>query len=76
LAKISARSTDIGVHKGINLGVIMRLAAEPLGGKGGGHNIAAGGQVPLDKAEEFVKAANMLVGKQLQGEKLEGNDKV
>ena len=75
LAKISARSTDIGVHKGVNLGVIMRLAAEPLGGKGGGHNIAAGGQVPLDKAEDFVKAANMLVGKQLRGEKLESNDK-
>ncbi len=74
LAKISARSTDIGVHKGVNLGVIMRLAAEPLAGKGGGHNIAAGGQVPLDKAEDFVKAANILVGKQLRGEKLEGNN--
>jgi single-stranded-DNA-specific exonuclease len=74
LAKISARSTDIGVHKGVNLGTVMRLAAEPLGGKGGGHNIAAGGQVPLDKAEDFVKAANILIGRQLRGEKLEGNN--
>ncbi len=74
LAKISARSTDIGVRKGVNLSEVMRLAAEPLGGKGGGHNIAAGGQVPIDKTEEFVKAANELVGKQLKGEKIAGNN--
>jgi len=70
LAKISGRSTDIGVRRGINLGEVMRLAAEPIGGKGGGHNIAAGGQVPLDKTEEFINAANELVGRQLRGEKL------
>ncbi len=70
LAKISGRSTDQGVRKGINLGEVMNHAATPLGGKGGGHNIAAGGQVPIDKAAEFVKAANELVGKQLRGEKL------
>ncbi len=76
LAKISGRSTDQGVRKGVNLGDVMNLAAAPLGGKGGGHNIAAGGQVPIDKAEEFVKAANELVGQQLRGEKLApSNDK-
>jgi RecJ-like exonuclease len=72
LAKISGRTTDIAVRKGINLGDIMRLAAEPLGGKGGGHNIAAGGQVPIDKTEEFIKAADTLSGRQLQGEKIGG----
>jgi single-stranded-DNA-specific exonuclease len=70
LAKISSRTTDLGVHKGVNLGEVMRTAAEKFAGKGGGHNIAAGGQVPLDKAEEFVKLANELVGKQLKGEKI------
>jgi RecJ-like exonuclease len=74
LAKLSSRTTDIAVHKGVNLGVVMRLAAEPLEGKGGGHNIAAGGQVPLEKAEEFVKAANELVGRQLRGENVEGDN--
>lgn len=74
LAKISSRTTDHGVHKGVNLGIVMRLATEPLGGKGGGHNIAAGGQVPLDKVDDFVKTANELVGKQLKGEEIEGND--
>jgi RecJ-like exonuclease len=74
LAKLSSRTTDVAVHKGVNLGVVMRLAAEPLEGKGGGHNIAAGGQVPLEKAEEFVKAANELVGRQLRGENVEGDN--
>jgi len=68
LAKISGRSSELQVRNGINLGQVMRQAAEPLGGKGGGHNIAAGGQVSLDKIEEFVNAANELVGKQLRGE--------
>ena len=70
LAKLSSRTTDLGVHKGVNLGIVMRIAGEQFGGKGGGHNIAAGGQVPLDKVNEFVKAANDLVGKQLKGEKI------
>ena len=74
LAKISSRTTDLGVHKGINLGMVMRVAGEMFGGKGGGHNIAAGGQVPLDKVDDFVKEANELVGKQLRGEKVAGND--
>jgi RecJ-like exonuclease len=74
LAKISGRSTDIGVRRGINLGEVMRRAAEPVGGKGGGHNIAAGGQVPLDRTEEFIISANELVGKQLRGEKLAPGD--
>ena len=74
LAKISSRTTDLGVHKGVNLGVVMRTAAEKFAGKGGGHNIAAGGQVPLDKAEDFVKLVNELVGKQLKGEKIASND--
>ena len=74
LAKLSSRTTDLGVHKGINLGEVMRTASEQFGGKGGGHNIAAGGQVPLDKIEDFVKAANELVGRQLKGEKIASNN--
>jgi single-stranded-DNA-specific exonuclease len=73
LAKISSRTTDLGVHKGVNLGEVMRVAGEKFGGKGGGHNIAAGGQVPLDKVDDFVKFANELVAKQLRGEKIAGN---
>ena len=44
-----------------------------MGGKGGGHNIAAGAQAPLDKVNDFIKAADELVGRQLRGEKV-GSD--
>ena len=69
-AKFSARTTAAAISKGVNLGEVMRLASEANGGKGGGHNIAAGAQVPLDKIEEFIKTTDELVGKQLRGEKI------
>jgi single-stranded-DNA-specific exonuclease len=72
-AKFSARTTEAAIRKGVNLGDVMRLASEVNGGKGGGHNIAAGAQVPLDKLEDFVKIADELVGRQLKGEKLGSN---
>ena len=52
-AKFSARTTEAAISKGVNLGQVMQLASEAYGGKGGGHNIAAGAQVPLDKVEGF-----------------------
>jgi len=69
-AKFSGRTTEAALRKGVNLGDVMRLASETNGGKGGGHNIAAGAQVPLDKLESFIKTADELVGRQLKGEKL------
>ena len=54
-AKFSGRTTEAALRKGVNLGDVMRLASEANGGKGGGHNIAAGAQVPLDKIEAFRK---------------------
>ncbi len=72
-AKFSGRTTEAALRKGVNLGDVMRLASEKYGGKGGGHNIAAGGQVPLDKVIDFIKTADELVGRQLKGEKLAGN---
>jgi RecJ-like exonuclease len=74
VAKFSARTTDIVVHKGVNLGEVMRVAAEKCAGKGGGHNIAAGGQVPTDQVENFISVVNDLVGKQLKGEKVGSNN--
>ena len=69
-AKFSGRTTEAALRKGVNLGDVMRLASEEHGGKGGGHNIAAGAQVPLDKLESFIKTVDELVGRQLKGEKL------
>ena len=75
LAKFSGRTTEVAIRKGVNLGEVMRLASEAHGGKGGGHNIAAGAQVPLDKVEGFIKNIDELIGKQLRVEKLAGNNK-
>jgi RecJ-like exonuclease len=72
-AKFSSRTTEAALQKGVNLGDVMRLASEQNGGKGGGHNIAAGSQVPLDRVEAFIKTADELVGRQLKGEKLGSN---
>jgi single-stranded-DNA-specific exonuclease len=68
LAKISARTVDSMTSKGLNLGDIMQIAAEKLNGKGGGHNVAAGAQVPREKIDDFITLVNALVGKQLKGE--------
>lgn len=74
VAKFSARTTALALSKGINLGEIMRIASEKYGGEGGGHNVAAGAQVPIDQIESFLATVNSLVEKQLKGEDLGSND--
>jgi single-stranded-DNA-specific exonuclease len=73
-AKFSARTTDTALRRGVNLGDIMQVASEKFGGKGGGHNVAAGAQVPIDQVENFIKAVDDLVGKQLRGEQVGSHD--
>jgi RecJ-like exonuclease len=70
IAKFSARTIDIVTNKGLNLGNIMQVAAEKCQGNGGGHNIAAGAQVPLEKVNMFIEVVDELVGKQLKVEKI------
>jgi len=65
LAKISARAIDMVVRRGLNLGEILRLAAEKCSGKGGGHNIAAGAQVPINELDGFIKTVDELIREQL-----------
>jgi len=69
IAKFSARTVDMVTHRGVNLGEVMQVAAEKFLGKGGGHNIAAGAQVPIKNINPFIKLVDELVGKQLKGEK-------
>jgi RecJ-like exonuclease len=70
IAKFSARTVDMVTNKGVNLGEVMQVAAEKFLGKGGGHNVAAGAQVPIGNIKTFIKLVNELVGKQLKGEKI------
>ena len=53
--KISSRVGD-DYAGDVNLGVIMREAAEAVDGVGGGHAMAAGAKIPSSKADAFSKA--------------------
>ena len=59
--KVSARTNQNMVDRGINLNVIMQTIAEKFNGKGGGHNIAAGATIPKDKIEAFIEQVNKSV---------------
>jgi single-stranded-DNA-specific exonuclease len=52
--KVSSRVGDL-YGKPVNLGVVMREAAEAVDGVGGGHSMAAGAKIPTSKAEAFSK---------------------
>jgi len=69
-AKFSARTIDAVINKGVNLGEVMQVAAEKCMGNGGGHNIAAGAQVPAEKVDTFIKLVDELVEKQLKGREI------
>ncbi|MGB9636011.1 MAG: DHH family phosphoesterase, partial [Thermoplasmata archaeon] len=62
---ISSRGIDALVRDGLNLGEACRIAAEKCGGTGGGHNIAAGAEVPAGKEEDFLCHADEIVKKQM-----------
>jgi RecJ-like exonuclease len=61
--KVSSRGNRKMLERGLNLGRIMREAAESVGGVGGGHHLAAGAEIPKDRINEFLLA----VGIELKG---------
>ncbi|MCD6383697.1 MAG: DHH family phosphoesterase [Thermoplasmata archaeon] len=65
--RISARGTWYLVGRGLDLAVAMRRAAEDVGGRGGGHNIAAGATIPKERLTDFLKRIDEVVGKQING---------
>jgi RecJ-like exonuclease len=64
--KISGRGNYDLVRAGLKLGEALQKSTQPLGGEGGGHDVAAGARIPLDKKDEFLKAMNESVGRQLR----------
>jgi len=66
LAKVSARASDQLTSKGMNLGEILRVAAEKCSGRGGGHDIAAGAQLPVQNMDLFIRLVDELVKKQVE----------
>ncbi|MGQ9542877.1 MAG: DHHA1 domain-containing protein [Candidatus Bathyarchaeia archaeon] len=59
--KISARISGEMVRKGVNLGSILQNLAKKHGGFGGGHDIAAGAQIPLSEWKNFLEGLNLTV---------------
>ena len=72
VVKVSARTLAMLTEKGLNLGEILRVAAEKCSGRGGGHDIAAGAQVPTKNLDSFIGLVDRLVKKQLEGIELGG----
>jgi len=72
LIKVSARALDTLTGRGLNLGEILRIAAEKHSGKGGGHDVAAGAQVPIKNMKPFVELVDELVRKRLEEKQLGG----
>lgn len=62
--KASGRGSKQLVEKGLDLNLVMRLAAENVGGLGGGHKVAAGATIPAGRESDFLKKAKEIVEKQ------------
>ncbi len=65
--KASARASIKLIRKGLNLGLVMRKAAERVNGTGGGHDVAAGAEIPLAKKTMFLAEVDTIVGEMLSG---------
>ena len=63
--KISARGIEELVQRGLHMGIIMQKAAEQVDGGGGGHDIAAGAYIPVNKEMAFLEEVNRLVAEVL-----------
>jgi RecJ-like exonuclease len=68
VVKVSARLPDELRESGLNLGAILHEAAGLLNGLGGGHDVAAGAQVPKEHQEEFIRLVDEKIGSVLRAQ--------
>jgi RecJ-like exonuclease len=66
LVKVSARASSRLVDIGLDLGEVLRRAAEMYGGRGGGHRIAAGAEIAAERLTLFLLEVDKLVGTYLR----------
>jgi RecJ-like exonuclease len=64
LTKVSMRTNEQVVERGIDLQQALSNASAEYGGGGGGHKIAAGAYIPKAAEEEFVQRVNRILGEQ------------
>jgi single-stranded-DNA-specific exonuclease len=64
LTKVSMRTNERVVEKGVDLQQALSDASAEYGGGGGGHKIAAGAYIPKTVEKEFVNRVNRILGEQ------------
>jgi single-stranded-DNA-specific exonuclease len=64
LTKVSMRTNERVVERGIDLQKALSDASAEYGGGGGGHKIAAGAYIPKPAEQEFVIRVNRILGEQ------------
>jgi len=64
---VSCRGNQDLVKKGLDLGYAMSEAAKKLNGHGGGHAIASGATIALEKEKEFLEIVDKIIVKQIKG---------
>ncbi len=64
LTKVSMRTTEQMVRRGIDLQTALSAAAQEVGGAGGGHQIAAGAFIPAETELRFIAHVNRLLDEQ------------
>jgi RecJ-like exonuclease len=64
LTKVSLRTTEQMLSRGVDLQAAATTASEKFGGAGGGHRIAAGAFIPRESEQEFVHHVNNVLAGQ------------
>lgn len=64
VVKVSMRTNEEMVRRGIDLQKALNQASNAVGGAGGGHNIAAGAFIPKEAEKEFPNLVNQVLGEQ------------
>ncbi len=65
MVKVSGRATATNIEAQLNLGAIFHEASSKYGGEGGGHDVAAGAQLPQQFTDEFIQLIDHMVGASL-----------
>ena len=63
---VSCRGNQGLVSSGLDLGGAMKEVAAKLQGQGGGHQIAAGATIGVDKEEQFLDMTDSIISKQME----------
>lgn len=66
MIKVSGRISPHISHGRLNFGTVLHNASSKFGGKGGGHDVAAGAKLPQECTNEFIRVVNQMVGASIQ----------